>query len=325
MEREMTLLQTAIATATPFAGAIRNDTTAASEQPKPSITGEIRRFGGDVVLKRTSTWTAGKAVLVDRQARTGHTEFAHCLARHTIALHVEGANTQTALRYDNGAQLAAGCTLGQAMFIPASHRLEGWSDFPAKVRHVVVLLDPATIEAELRETGAPNRLELPFCQAIDDDVILGRMRALQSELDNPGLLGRFYIESLGCEIATRLVRRHAVKPVALQRGGLPPRKLRMVKEYIAANLSNEITLCDLAAIAGVSNAHFCRAFRRSVGLPSHRYILRQRVELAKRMLVETEMPIAEIALGAGFGDQSHLTKHFRCFVGTTPWRFRSAI
>lgn len=284
---------------------------------------EVRRFDADVLLKRCEDWAGGKAALVERQPHAAPTQFAHCLNRHTIALHLEGANTQMELRHNGGPRMASGGTLGQVMFIPGGHRLEGWSDYPTKVRHVFVLLDTALIETELQEEGGIEAPELPFNLDLKDGVIAARMRALHAELEIPGLLRRLYVESLSCEIATCLVRSHAAKPPALQRGGLSPRRLREVKEYIETNLASEITLGELAAIAGVSKAHFCRAFQKSVGIASHRYILHQRVEMAKRLLAESKLPIAEIALAAGFSDQSHFTKHFRYLVGTTPWRFRN--
>lgn len=284
---------------------------------------ELRRFDADVLMKRCESWIGGNAVLMDRQPYTSRTEFSHCLKRHALALHLEGANTQAELRYDDGPRMRTGCTLGQVMFIPSQHRLEGWSDFPIKVRHVVVLLDEALIDSELHEEEGIESLDLQFHLDLHDGIITRCMRAVQAELENPGYLGRLYVEGLSCEIAARLVRRHAAEPDAPQRGGLAPRRLRQVKEYIEANRSKEITLGKLATIAGVSKAHFCRAFKISVGIASHRYIVGRRVELAKRLLVESKMPIAEVALAAGFGDQSHFTRHFRYLVGITPWRFRN--
>jgi hypothetical protein len=63
---------------------------------------ELCRFDADVLLKRSQGRAGGKAVLVDRQPHTEVTRFAHCLKRHTIALHLEGANTQAEFRYDGG-------------------------------------------------------------------------------------------------------------------------------------------------------------------------------------------------------------------------------
>ena len=90
---------------------------------------EARSFSADVVVKRTGTWTGGKVVPLDRQPRGKRTEFKHCLRRHTIALHLEGANTCATLRYGRGPQSVTGSALGQVMLIPAEHQLEGWPTF----------------------------------------------------------------------------------------------------------------------------------------------------------------------------------------------------
>ncbi len=291
----------------------------------PAGSGKACSFGGDIVLKRTGHWTGGKYLLLDRRPHGARTEFTHRLSRHTIALHLEGANTQAALRYDGGAPVRSGSTLGQVTLIPAGHRLEGWSDYPPQIRHVLLLLDPALISAEAQEDARLDKLELPYRVDLADGLIASRMRALQIEMDNPGLMGRLYADCLGSEIAVRIVRRHATNAAPPARGGLTHRRLRRVQDYIEANLSGEITLAGLAALAGVSTTHFCRAFHKSVGLASHQYVIRRRVERAKQLLAQSALPIAEIAVTVGFGDQSHLTSHFRRVVGTTPWRFRNQI
>lgn len=285
---------------------------------------QMSAFGAPMALGRVGEWAGGRAMLVEREPRSPMTEFSHCVAQHTVALHLEGVNTRTAISYDGGVTNLGGGTLGQVMFIPASHRVDGWSDYRTRIRHVVILLDPEIIQTEMRASaGGVDELEIPFCRDVGDGVIANRMRELQSELENPALLSRLYVESLTCEIATRLVRRHANRVEPIKRGGLPPRRLRLVKDYIEENLPNEITLGDLAKIASVSPTHFCRAFHKSAGISSHQYILRKRVERAKELLATGSMPIAEIALASGFSDQSHLTKQFRNLVGTTPWRFRN--
>jgi transcriptional regulator GlxA family with amidase domain len=68
--------------------------------------------------------------------------------------------------------------------------------------------------------------------------------------------------------------------------------------------------------------HFARAFRTSVGMPPHRYLVERRVARARELLASTNMPLAEIALAAGFSDQSHFARRFREHVGTTPRAYR---
>lgn len=284
--------------------------------------GEAGSFAAEIVCKRTSAWIGGRAVLVDRQPHGSVTEFRHRLSRHTLALHIEGANTYAALRYDGGARVMTGSTIGQVTLIPAGHELEGRSDFPARIRHLLLLLDPGMLCAVADEAVPAGALELPYRRHLADGVVASQMRALQLEMDQPGLMGRLYVESLCCEIAVRVLRLCAATKVAPARGGLAARGLRMVQDYIEANLAGEITLADLAAIAGVGRTHFCRAFHKSMGIASHRYIVQRRVERAKTLLADGRTPIAEIAVAVGFGDQSHMTAHFRRLVGTTPRRFR---
>jgi AraC family transcriptional regulator len=289
--------------------------------------GEARTFDAEVLTKRTGVWAGGKGVLLDRQTRGKRTHFRHRLRRHTVALHLEGANTRATLRYDGGTSVATGSTLGQVMLIPADHQLDGWSDYPVKIRHMLLLLDPDMIGAGAQEDGRLDRLELSYRVDLADGVVANRMRALQVEFDNPGLMGRLYVESLSNEIVIRVVRAQvgSTGSSALARGGLAPRRLRMVQDYIEVNLADEITLADLASIAGVSTTHFCRAFHKSTGIASHQYMIRRRVERAKELLAEGNLPIAQIALAVGFGNQSHMTTHFRRVVGTTPRRFRNEV
>jgi AraC-like DNA-binding protein len=83
------------------------------------------------------------------------------------------------------------------------------------------------------------------------------------------------------------------------------------------------TLEALAAELGTHPSHLVRVFRREYGLPPHRYVVGRRVDHARRLLLDGR-PIAEVAAETGFHDQSHLTRHFRALLGTTPGAFRSA-
>ena len=83
------------------------------------------------------------------------------------------------------------------------------------------------------------------------------------------------------------------------------------------------TLDSLAAELGTHPSHLVRVFRREYGLPPHRYVVGRRLDHARRLLLDGR-PIAEVAAEAGFHDQSHLTRHFRALLGTTPGAYRSA-
>jgi AraC-like DNA-binding protein len=106
------------------------------------------------------------------------------------------------------------------------------------------------------------------------------------------------------------------------RGGLPPGVLRRVREYIDSHLSDDLELEQLALTAGLSLHHFARAFKTSVGVPPHQFVLQRRLSLARDLLTSTDCPIADIAIAAGFSDQSHLARHFRQSFAVSPIAFR---
>ena len=111
-------------------------------------------------------------------------------------------------------------------------------------------------------------------------------------------------------------------PAAQARGGLPPGAMRRVREYVDAHLGENMDLAELASIAGLSVFHFARQFKQSAGVTPHSYLVQRRVERAQDLLARTDLALSEIAVAAGFSDQSHLARHFRQMLGTTPREFR---
>lgn len=101
------------------------------------------------------------------------------------------------------------------------------------------------------------------------------------------------------------------------RGGLPPRVLRRVREHIDANIEQRISVEALLSVW-----YFVRAFKQSVGVPPHNYLIRRRVERTLELVSGTELSLSEIALAAGFADQSHCARRFRQHVGMSPREYR---
>lgn len=115
--------------------------------------------------------------------------------------------------------------------------------------------------------------------------------------------------------------RHTVGPPQW-RGGLSPGVLRRTREYVDSHLSEGLELKQLALTAGLSLHHFARAFKMSVGVTPHQFVLQRRLSLARDLLTSTDRPIADIAIAAGFSDQSHLARHFRQSFAVSPITFR---
>jgi AraC family transcriptional regulator len=170
-------------------------------------------------------------------------------------------------------------------------------------------LSPAWV-ARLREAGFSGErfgVRSPFVQQFGD--------RLDAELAAPDSMSEIVIESLAAEVivfASRLADRGA-------RGAWLERARRMIEEEFASPLS----LSGIAAAVGVHPVHLARRFRATFGCTVGETIRRVRVGFAGRELVMTDRPIAEIALAAGFFDQSQLTKTFKRVTGWAPAAYRA--
>lgn len=108
------------------------------------------------------------------------------------------------------------------------------------------------------------------------------------------------------------------------RGGLAPSVLQRSKMQIEAHLDQPLTLQTLAAEAGLSEFHFARMFRQSVGMAPHQYVLKHRLARAEALVRHGTQPITDIALACGFSSASHLSHQFKKEYGMTPSALRLA-
>jgi AraC family transcriptional regulator len=98
-----------------------------------------------------------------------------------------------------------------------------------------------------------------------------------------------------------------------------------VTEFIEKNLDKDLPLAELAAVARMSPFHFARLFKRSTGVPPHRFVVRQRIARARVVLTTRELSIAQISRMVGFRTPSHFTTVFRRVLGMTPRTFREVV
>lgn len=103
---------------------------------------------------------------------------------------------------------------------------------------------------------------------------------------------------------------------------MPLWQRRLVIRYIDENLSGQIECRDLAELVGLSRSYFARLFKGAFGEGPRAFVIRRRVELSKALMLQTSQRLCDIALAAGFADQSHMTRQFHQIVGKTPsaWR-----
>lgn len=154
--------------------------------------------------------------------------------------------------------------------------------------------------------------------------------SLLQELQEATIDSRLYADSLATALAMQFVRRYSsLQDVQIGHGGMAPHKLRkalsLIDQHLAEEEEGRVALRVVAKEVGMSYFHFSRAFKQSMGMNPTNYIAERRIEGAKKMLQETELPIAEIALRSGFSSQSHFTTSFRRVAGATPRAFRATI
>jgi len=116
-----------------------------------------------------------------------------------------------------------------------------------------------------------------------------------------------------------------MRPVSPVRGGLAPWQERRAKEMIAANLEGGVPVKELARECGLSTAHFSRAFRRSVGVAPHNWLIEQRIVLSREKLRDERLSLTDGALECGFSDHAHFTRCFTRTVGVSPGAWRRAL
>lgn len=181
--------------------------------------------------------------------------------------------------------------------------------------------------ADNAEAGRIDELRYQPGAGVDDLVVRGLTQSLLPAFEHPEQASRLFVEhvtlAVGAHAASayggmQMIRR----PV---RGGLAPWQERRVKEMIAASLDGDVSLVALAKECGLSASHFSRAFRQSLGMSPHQWLLQRRIEAAKDLLRSSEVALSEVALACGFANQSHFTRVFTGCTGMSPGAWRRAV
>jgi len=211
---------------------------------------------------------------------------------------------------------------GNICFTPAGQPISAsWSN---EIDNMGILLDPHFVQRTAIENNLSNGFEFVEVYKQEDRLITQLGLALLDEAATENPMGRLYADSLIQTLALHVLKTYSTAKSGVERsnGGLSGYRLQRVCEYIEANLDEDVGLAQLAAVAGLSQFHFARAFRKTTGVTPQQYLMQRRIERAKELLSNDELPIVEISLRTGFKNQSHFTTLFRKFTNLTPktWR-----
>lgn len=187
----------------------------------------------------------------------------------------------------------------------------------------IVVSDPSLLQAVREEEArlGTQALDAALAGIARDAVAESLIRALAAAASDDVSL-----DAIVSALVVRTLALCRVDGAALVAGSkkalLPKWRLKRVVDYVDAHLDSRVTLADMAEVAGLTRMYFAAQFRRTTGMSPHGYLLRRRIELAQELMRDPSLPLAQIALSAGFGTQPHFTTVFRRLVGQTPYRWR---
>jgi AraC-like DNA-binding protein len=182
----------------------------------------------------------------------------------------------------------------------------------------------ATLDSLTDDAGIRRAKRLYCVYGTPDPTLHHLTQSILPYLNRPEIFSQLFMDSFTLMVCSHLVGLYAEpKGFTSQfKGGLAPWQKRRVVELFQQHLDGEIKLATLADECGLSISHFARSFRRSFGISPHRYLILQRLEIAKALLSETNRPLVEIAAQTGFADQSALTRTFASIIGRSPAKWR---
>jgi AraC family transcriptional regulator len=204
-------------------------------------------------------------------------------------------------------------------FVPAGRAYHEWHEVSTSMRVSVLYLDPA----RLRRPFDADAIFVP--RILFEDPVLWKTAAkLRSIIERNQARGIPYSEALVQVLSHELPQpdQYPDHPPAVSRGGLATWQMCAVTGYVERHLSEQISLAKLAELTRLSEQHFCRAFKKSFGLPPHQYHVHRRIERAKLLLADQANSVTDIALMLGYSQTSAFSVAFRKTTGRSPRDFR---
>ena len=177
------------------------------------------------------------------------------------------------------------------------------------------VLKEASVPLDIMLADAGRVVRRPNAAAI--------LRVVRREIANSGHERPLFFDGLILQLLSALTDRTALSPFASITAS--DVRIARVVDYVEDNIVEPFDLDTLASVAGLSRTHLMRVFRATVGQSVWTFVQHRRVERAREMICGSRLPLAEIALACGFGNQTHMTKAFRGVLGTTPGAVRRSV
>jgi AraC-like DNA-binding protein len=274
------------------------------------------------ICHEKKSWSSAHADLV-RRTGLAKEETAVASREHLLLLNVQGNSERGEYFLDGKPARFVRRTPGALLFIPAECDWRGWEIGASTAAYLSISVDPVFVSELFSRAPLTALPALSPDLGFEDSIIMNAARGIGAEIQDRNPLSGLLVESYVATIFTQLLRKQKYVP-SIRRGGLTPANLNRVIETIDDELTADLSLLQLAELAGLSVPHFCRAFKQTLGCPPHTFIVRRRIDRAKEYLRHSSMALTEIALACGFSSSSHFSNAFRREVGTTPLAYRGS-
>jgi AraC family transcriptional regulator len=250
----------------------------------------------------------------------GHEVPEYVMRQHLILIRITPGLTQES--QIDGRLYHRTVDSGEILIVPAG--VSNATAWTGEAEFLRLTISPKFLREVVHESIDPNRVELIPQFAAFDLLIHQIGLSLKADLEAGCPTGKIFGESAATMLAARLLQQHSIRTpkLASDEHGLSSYTLRQVLDYIRSHLSQDLSIIDLAQVAGMSPYYFLRLFKKSMHVTPRQYIIQTRIDQAKELLRSRELSIADIALECGFTSQSHFTNVFRQVTDTTPNIYR---
>ena len=244
----------------------------------------------------------------------------HAPSHHTLSCYISGG-TGTFRRDQPGSKGAP----GKLCILPAGHQSSWVINGDLRLAHLYISPQLFALHCVTLLDREPREMLLRENTFLDDPLQAERFhRLIGMNWNEPG--ERLHTSTQAHALLDELMLSQVGLREGLQvRGGLAPHVRRQLIEFIEHHLDQPLSLDELAGRCALSEYHFARMFRESIGLPPHQYLLARRLNRARELLRSSTKPFGDIALECGFASASHFSNRFKQAMGATPGAYRLAL
>jgi AraC family transcriptional regulator len=241
------------------------------------------------------------------------------LEEHAIALTINGHGDTEG--WISGKYSLDKFESGRLALVPAGADSE-WRICNGSCSNFNIFLTHSLLARSAAQTLAidPNRAKPIPLACFNDPLIFQIGMEISRAVRKPEFSDLLYLESLSYTLAVHLLHNYVSSPAPVPevKGRLSPMVLKQVLDFVDASSNDNLSLGRMADMAHLSPFHFERLFKASMGRTVHQYVLTQRLEKSYRLLLTSNLTIAQIAAETGFADQSHFERRFKSLFGVPP-------